>query len=123
MEAMTSGERKRILQLYEQGWTTSRIAFALGRSRSGVRRIRQRHRERGHLTPLKRGDGRPRKITEADRQHLLTLVEQQPDATLDELLQRSGLGVSRSTIDRHLRTLRLSFKKKSCTPPSSIGRT
>lgn len=112
MEAMTLGERRRILTLYNQGWSTSRIAFALGRSPAGVRRIRQQHRERGHLNPLKRGDGPPRKVTDADRQHLLTLVRQQPDATLDELHRRSGLNVSRSTIDRHLRALRLSFKKK-----------
>ena len=109
---MPLGERRRILALYNKGWSTSKIAAALGRSPSGVRRIRQRHRERGHLDPLKRGDGPPRKVTEGDDRRLLALVQQQPDATLDELLERSGLPVSRSTIDRHVRALRLSFKKK-----------
>lgn len=30
MEAMTMGERRRIITLYERGWNTARIAEALG---------------------------------------------------------------------------------------------
>ena len=112
MEAMTMGERRRILTLYERDWPTRRIAEAIGRSESGVRRVRQRYRERGSLQPLKRGDGRPPKVRAADRQKLAALVAAHPDATLDELLEQSGLAVSRSTIDRHLRALSFSFKKK-----------
>jgi len=112
MEAMTMGERRRIMTLYDRGWKTARIAEAIGRSKSGVRRVRQHYRERGHLQPLKRGNGPKPKVTEADRQRLAALVAQQPDATIDELKERSGLPVSRATIDRHLRALRLSFKKK-----------
>ena len=112
MEAMTMGERRRILTLYDRGWKTARIAEAIGRSRSGVRRIRQKFHERRQLEPLKRGNGRPPKVSDADRQRLADLVAEQPDATLDELLERSGLAVSRSTINRHLHRLRLSFKKK-----------
>lgn len=112
MEAMTMGERRRIMVLYERDWPTRRIAEALGRSESGVRRVRQRRRERGTLQPLKRGDGRPPKVSEADRKKLAALVAACPDATIDELLEHSGLAVSRSTIDRHVRALGLSFKKK-----------
>lgn len=112
MEAMTMGERRRIMTLDERGWKTDRIALALGRSRSGVRRVKQHFRERGQLQPLPRGNGPDPKVTQADRQMLAKLVAQQPDATIDEILEHSGLPVSRSTIDRHLRSLRLSFKKK-----------
>lgn len=112
MEAMTKGERQRIIHLYNQGWTTRRIAESLGRSPAGIRRIRQQFRERGTLEPRKRGNGPPPKVTEQDRQRLAELVRQHPDATLDELLELSGLPVCRSTIDVHLRRLRISFKKK-----------
>lgn len=112
MEAMTMGERRRIITLYERGWTSSRIAQALGRSPSGVRRVRQHLRERGDLKPRKRGNGRPPKVGPQQRQQLAELIEQQPDATLRELRDRSGLAVSLSTIDRHLRALKLSFKKR-----------
>ena len=123
MEAMTMGERRRILTLYERGWKTKQIAEALGRSRSGVRRVKQHYRERGDLTPRPRIGGANPKVTDAGRATLAALVARQPDATLDELVAQSGLGVSRSTIDRHLRAMRLSFKKKSSTPPSSTAPT
>ena len=112
MEAMAMGERRRILKLYERGWTTLQIAQSLGRSRSGVRRIRQQFRQRGDLTPMKRGDGPTPKVGPDERQKLADLVAQIPDATLAELREQSGLDVSLSTIDRHLRALKLSFKKR-----------
>lgn len=123
MEAMTMGERRRIMALYEKGWRTSRIAEAIGRSKSGVRRVKQHFKQRGHFEPLPRGAGRPPTVTQADRQHLAELVELHPDATLDELTQRSGLPVSRATIDRHLRSLHLTLKKRRSTLPSRTART
>jgi len=123
MDAMTMGERRRILTLYAFNWSTAKIAQALGRSMSGVRRIRQRYRERGRLEPDPRGLGRPPKVTATDRTKLAELVAQQPDATITELHQRSGLAVARATIDRHLRALRWSFKKKSCTRRNRSGPT
>lgn len=112
MEAMTMGERRRILTLYDRGWTTLQIAESLGRSRSGVRRIRQQFRERGELKPMKRGDGPTPKVGPEHREQLAQLVAEQPDATLHELRERLGLDVSLSTIDRHLQALKLSFKKR-----------
>lgn len=112
MQSMTMGERKRILTLYERGWTTCRIAQSLGRSRSGVRRIRQQFRERGALEPMKRGEGPTPKVGADARERLAQLVAEKPDATLRELRDAVGLDVSLSTIDRHLRKLKLSFKKR-----------
>lgn len=123
MEAMTMGERKRIIELYDKGWSTKRIAEALGRCESAVRRIRQQYRERGHLEPLPRGSGRKPLVSPEDREHLRQLVAEQSDATLDELHERANLPVSRSTIFRNLRILKLSYKKKSCTQPNRIGQT
>lgn len=106
------GERRRILTLYDRGWKTAQIAESLGRSRSGVRRIRQQFRERGELEPMKRGEGPPPKVGPSHREQLARLVAEKPDATLRELRDALGLEVSLSTIDRHLRALKLSFKKR-----------
>jgi len=123
MEVIALPVRRRIIALYEDGWSTGRIAQSLGHSKAGVRRIRQRYRERGTLEPRKRGDGPKPKVTEAHRERLADLVREQPDATLRELRDALGLDVSISTIDRHLQRLRLTFKKKSFTLRSSSGRT
>lgn len=40
-------------------------------------------------------------------------VAEKPDSTLDELLERLGIGISRSTLFRALKALRLTLKKKS----------
>lgn len=122
MEAMSIGERRRIMTLYDKGWSTSRIAEAMGRSESGVRRVRQHFRERGHIQPLPRGQGRKPKVPVEGRQVLADLVEAQPDLTIDQYHEQSGLAVSRATIDRYLRAMKVSFKKKSSTPRSRIAR-
>lgn len=121
MQSMTMGELRRIMTLYERGWTTCRIAESPGRSRSGVRRIRQQFRERGELEPMRRGDGPKPKVGPDEREQLSRLVAEQPDATLHELRERLGLDVSLSTIDRHLRTLKLGFKKRRWSPPSKTA--
>jgi IS30 family transposase len=107
MEVIAFAVRRRIIALYDEGWSTGRIAHSLGHSKSGVRRIRQRYRERGTLEPLKRGEGPTPKVTEAHRVQLRDAL---------------GLDVAISTIDRHLQQLRLTFKKKSFTLRSGIGR-
>ena len=78
----------------------------------GERRIRQQFRERGELSPMKRGDGPTPKVGPTHRERLARLVADQPDATLVELREPLGLDASLSTIDRHLRALKLSFKKR-----------
>ena len=111
--AMTSATAQAVVTtLYEEDLSTSEIAECLGHSESGVRRIRQRFRERATLEPLKRGTGRKPKMTESDDQRRDALVRSQPDATLRELRGSLGVEVSLSTIDRHLRGLKLTFKKK-----------
>ena len=50
--------RRRIVGLYEQDYTTAEIAEVFGVCESGVRRVRQRLRERGTLEPLPRTCGR-----------------------------------------------------------------
>ncbi|MEM9020807.1 MAG: helix-turn-helix domain-containing protein [Planctomycetota bacterium] len=77
---MMMGERRRIMKPYDRGWTTLQIAESLGRSRSGVRRIRQQFRERGELKPMKRGDGPRPKVGMTHRERLAQLVAEQPDA-------------------------------------------
>lgn len=72
----------------------------------------QRRRRTGSLEPKPHGGGRPRAVAGENAERLQDLVHQQPDATLDELNQRLGLGCSRMAIFRALRRLRISRKKK-----------
>jgi transposase len=54
----------------------------------------------------------------------LLIVEQQPDLTLVEIvavLRKQRIVTSRSSVWRFFERHKLTFKKKACTPPSTIG--
>jgi transposase len=76
-----------------------------------VRWLGRRH-ETGSLAPKPHRGGRPQAVDAAHAEVLRDLVEQQPDATLDELNARLGLGCSRMAIFRALLRWRISRKKK-----------
>jgi transposase len=69
-------------------------------------------RQTGSLDPRPHGGGRPPAVDATRAEDLRDLVRKQPDATLDELNQRLGIGCSRMAIFRALDRLRISRKKK-----------
>lgn len=123
MDAYSLDLRRRILEDCDCGMTTRVAATKHRVSESWLRRLKQRRRETGETTPR---SSRPKSVTktlDAHRETLLRLVAEQADSTLSELRERLPVRVDRSTICRTLQELRLSFKKKSSTRPSKIGRT
>jgi transposase len=57
------------------------------------------------------------------RQELTRLVEEAPDATLDELRKQLLFPVSISTVHRTLNEMKLSLKKSRRTPANRSGPT
>jgi len=115
--------RRRIVELYEEDYSTSEIAEVFGASVSGVRRVRQRLRERGTLEPLPRTCGRKAMLTPDVERGVREHVARQPDATREEIRAVLGLTVSLQSISKWLKRLGLPLKKSRCTPPSRIGPT
>jgi len=123
MEAYSLDLRKRVLAACDAGHGTKQVAETFGVSPSWVRRLKQRRRELGTIEPLPGRYGRPWKFSEEDLRRLRELVEAHPDATLRELRETLQVDAALSTLCCALRRMKLSFKKKSCTPPSKTGRT
>ncbi len=123
MEPYPKLVRDRIIELYEQGKPTKYIAELFGICRSGVRRVRQRLRERGTTEPLPRNPGREQGLGEAERVRLRELVKATPDATLAELHASLGAAVAVSTLDRALTRLGLRLKKSPAGRASRTART
>ena len=119
MKAYSMDLRERVLADSDAGLPTKQVAEKYGVSRTWVRGLKQRRRETGEIAP-RVGGGRKPKI---DRVALVALVERQPDATLAELRERLGVQCSLSAIWMALDKLRITFKKKRCTPPSRTART
>lgn len=112
--------RDRILKARDEGMPTAQVARVFHVSTAWVRRVMQRRREKGQISPLPRGGATVIKI---DLHKLRQLVAQQPDATTRELHQRLGVVCSLSAVDMALRRMGLSFKKRRCMPPSRIDPT
>ena len=112
--------RQRIIELYEQDYSTSEIAEVFGLCESGVRRVRQRLRERGTLDPLPRTCGRKPIMTADVEQQIREHVAARPDATREELRSALGLSVSLQSISKWFKRLGLPLKKSRCMPRSRI---
>jgi len=109
--------RGKVLLAYDRGRATKEIATSFGVSPAWARRVKQRRREHGEIAPRAMGGARRLKI---DRLRLAALVAEQPDATLAELRERIETPCSVSGIDKALRALALTFKKRRSTRPSRI---
>jgi transposase len=101
---------------------TREVANKYRVSPAWVRRLKQRFRETGELSPKQQRHGpTPAWLTFGDR--IQEAVRQAPDATLDELRQRFGLPLPRATLARALIVLGLTRKKSRYVPASKIDRT
>ena len=123
MEAYPQKIRDLILDGYEQGVETGEIAARLKVSPSWARRVKQRLRECGSREAIQQKHGCDPKLDEHDLERLAKLVEETPDATLEELKAKLSTPVSISTICRTLKDMELTLKKSRSMPASRIGRT
>lgn len=122
MEPYPTEMRMRILADCDAGMTTRLVALKYLVSESWVRRLKQRRRENGEISPRKSGSRRqPKWLPYAER--IAMAVEKHPDATLAELREQLGLDLSVPTLSRALHALRITFKKKYFTPRNKIVKT
>ena len=91
MKPYSQDLRERVVRACDEGrGTRQQIADLFGVSTAWIRRLLQRRRETGSLTPSPGGRGPQPKLGEPQRQALAELVRQDPDATLRELRDRLG---------------------------------
>jgi transposase len=96
----------------QQEGTLGQIARRFYVSVSFVLRLLRHRRQTGSLQPKPHGGGHPPALDAAALQRLRRLVEEQPDATLEELRQRLGVPCSLMALWRALRKLGITRKKK-----------
>ena len=117
--------RERAVALLDEGASSPEVAETLGVSDSWVRKMRLRRDRLGHLKPGS-PPGKERILKKEDEVELCLVVDDQPDATLEELVElvakRLKVRVSISTLSRRLIELGLTRKKRLSTPPRPTGR-
>ena len=125
MKAYSLDLRQRVLAACDLGeLTQAEVAQQFQASRQWLVKLLGRRRETGSIAALPHGGGRQPKFTGQDQEALRALVIADPDATLDELLERSGVEASIMAVHRALVRLGCRRKNKSRSgPPSRTGRT
>jgi transposase len=102
--------RERIVAARDTGEETQAVAQRFAVSPAWVRRLMQRRRETGRITP-RDGKPGPKPKLAAYAERLRALVQERPDATLEELRRQLQVKVCLATLWSALRDLKLSFKK------------
>ena len=126
MEAYSLDLRRRVLAACDSGMKTSKVAVLFSVSPAWVRRLKQRRREDGSITPRPIPGGKP-KLDETARAKLGEFVQQKPDATLEELrrwvAEELQVRISIGALWETLRRMEFTFKKSRRTRPSSHAPT
>ena len=112
MQPYSMDLRKRVLAACDAGLQTSEVAEKFEVSPAWVRRLKQRRRETGEIAP-RQGKTGPKPKLQDHTEELERLVEETPDATLEELRQQLNVAVSVATICRALKALGITLKKSS----------
>lgn len=115
--ALSIDLRERIVVACEKGGETlDEIAERFSVGRASVVRLKQLRKQTGSVAPKEYVPGPDPKISGEGIEVLKTLVREGPDQTEDEMAEafceRTGLRVSRSSLNRALHRLGITHKKR-----------
>src|SRR3954451_6621502 len=114
MRPYSTDLRERVAAAVDHGEGSQReIASRFRVSLSFIVRLLQRRRDADTLAPKPHGGGPPPVLGPDDRRRLAALIEEQPDATLEQLKRRGGFTCSLKTLWHALRQQGLTRKKKT----------
>ena len=107
----------------EDGQSMGEIAQRFKIPKGTVQNILERYRDSGTVQPKPRNAGRKPAFSDEELRRLEKDVELRPDATLEELRDRSGKKVSLVCVHRTLRKLGFTRKKNLYVRASSAAKT
>ena len=124
MRAISIDLRKRVVAArLEDGQSMGLIAERFRMPKSTVQNILRRYRQAGTVEPKAHGGGRRPAFSREALRRLEQDVERHPDATLEELRERSGVKVSLVAFHKRLTQLGFTRKKSLYMRESNAVRT
>jgi len=109
--AYSKERRREVLAACDAGEGTRAVALRFNCSESWVRRVKQERRELGKTAPATTRNRIPKWA--AYRERIEAIIAERPDITLQELKDELRTDLSRQTLCKALKKLKLTFKKKS----------
>lgn len=124
MKATSVDLRKRVVAArLKDGQSMGEIAERFRVPKGTVQNILRRYQQAGTFEPKVHAGGRPAVFSPEALVRLVRDVERHPDATLEELRERSGIDVSLVAFHKRLRQLGFTRKKSRYVRVSSAART
>ena len=111
MEAYSKEFRRDVLRACDEGEGTQAVALRFDVSESWVRRVKQERRELGKTAPS--ATRKRKKIWEPFADRIVAITKKHPDYTLQELQTELGEEISKVSLCRALKSLKMTLKKKS----------
>lgn len=105
--------RKIIIKNDEKGIKAEETSKVLGIGLSTVYKLIKKYKETGSIEASY--PGRQPKITEKNIEDMEKLVTEQPDVTIDEIIEKLNLPIKKSQVSNILRKLGFNFKKEADT--------
>ena len=115
--------RENIIYHYENGATNAEIIKWLRVSKSSVKRIIRLHRAGKSISAKIYKRGRKPAFCRKKMEQIEAKIAEQPDITLDELVEHFKLNISISALCRKLIQRELTFKKRRCSQRNNSDRT
>lgn len=116
--------RKRIIDAKLRGETENEIAQSKEVNKSTVTKLWALYRETGSYEARPNPNGRKPALSSQQLEQITVKINEQPDITLQELIDELKLPVCVSALCRTINNkLGLRFKKKRCTPRNKIVKT
>lgn len=114
--------RQKIIEVYEQEKISIRtLAQRFRVAKSFIQKLLKQYQQTGDIKPKRQGGNSPPKVQGADLVSLTEIIENNNDATLEELCEllaaETGVKVSRATMGRISQKLDYTFKKKLSMQP------
>ena len=114
--------REIIVSARNRGESPEAIAVWTGVSRASVFNILSLYERTGSVEP-KPFPGRQTALTREQMDSIRKAVEDEPDITLEELIERLSLPVKKSRLSTILIGMDFTFKKRRCIRKAKSGRT
>jgi transposase len=110
--------RQKVIEVYEQEDISIRkLAQRFKVAKSFIQKLLKQYRETGNIHSQVQGGNPPSKLQEEQLVDLIEIIENNNDATLEELCellrQKTGISISRSTMGRITLKLNYTVKKNS----------
>lgn len=124
METYSTDLRERVVRAYDEGMGTQQeIARLFKVSVPWIKKLLRQRRQTGSIAPKPHGGGWTPKFSGESLKRLKARVEQNPDATVQELLEQSGVDASIMAVHRALERLGCRRKKSRSGPLNKTART